>query len=57
MHWHAYWGGAQPRYMLLLILALLVILALFGAGFALHLLWWVAIVALIVFVVGFFLRR
>ena len=37
--------------MLLLILALLVILALFGAGFALHLLWWVAIVALLVFVV------
>ena len=43
--------------MLLLILALLVILALFGAGFALHLLWWVAIVALVIFVVGFFLRR
>ena len=43
--------------MLLLLLALLVILALFGAGFALHLLWWVAIIALVVFVVGFFLRR
>jgi hypothetical protein len=43
--------------MLLLILALLVVLALFGAGFALHLLWWVAIVALIVLVVGFFIRR
>jgi hypothetical protein len=43
--------------MLLLILALLVILALFGAGFALHVLWWVAIAALIIFLVGFFLRR
>jgi hypothetical protein len=43
--------------MLLLILALLVILALFGAGFALHLLWWVAIIALVLFVIGFFLRR
>ena len=43
--------------MLLLLLALLVILALFGAGFAQHLLWWVAIIALVVFVVGFFLRR
>jgi hypothetical protein len=43
--------------MLLLLLALLVILALFGAGFALHLLWRVAIIALVVFVVGFFLRR
>ena len=43
--------------MLLLILALLVILALFGAGFALHVLWWVAIAALVIFVVGFFVRR
>ena len=43
--------------MLLLILALLVILALFGVGFALHLLWWVAIIALVLFLVGFFMRR
>jgi hypothetical protein len=43
--------------MLLLLIALLVILALFGAGFALHLLWWVAIAALVIFLVGFFLRR
>jgi hypothetical protein len=43
--------------MLLLLLALLVILALFGAGFALHLLWWVAIIALVVWVVGFFMHR
>jgi hypothetical protein len=43
--------------MLLLLLALLVILALFGAGFALHVLWWVAIVALVVWLAGFFMRR
>jgi hypothetical protein len=43
--------------MLLIILALLVILALFGAGFALHLLWWVAVIALVLFLVSFFLRR
>ena len=43
--------------MLLLILALLVILALFGAGFALHVLWWVAIAALVIWLVGFFMRR
>ena len=43
--------------MLLLLLALLVILALFGAGFALHVLWWIAIAALVIFLVGFFLRR
>jgi hypothetical protein len=42
---------------LLLILAILVVLALFGAGFALHLLWWVALIALVLFVVGFFVRR
>jgi hypothetical protein len=43
--------------MLLLILALLVVLALFGAGFALHVLWWVAIAALVIWLVGFFMRR
>jgi hypothetical protein len=43
--------------MLLLILAILVVLALFGAGFALHVLWWVAIAALVIFLVGFFMRR
>ncbi|MGB6583352.1 MAG: hydrophobic protein [Streptosporangiaceae bacterium] len=43
--------------MLLLILAILVVLALAGAGFALHLLWWVALIALVLFVVGFFVRR
>ena len=43
--------------MLLLLLALLIILVLFGAGFALHVLWWVAIAALVLFLIGFFLRR
>jgi hypothetical protein len=43
--------------MLLLLLALLVVLILFGAGFALHVLWWVAIAALIIWLIGFFARR
>jgi hypothetical protein len=43
--------------MLLLIIALIVILALFGAGFALHVLWWVAIAALVIALIGFFMRR
>ena len=43
--------------MLLLIIALIVVLALFGAGFALHVLWWVAIAALVIALIGFFLRR
>lgn len=43
--------------MLLFILALLIILIIAGAGFALHVLWWIALAALIVWLVGFFLRR
>ena len=43
--------------MLLLIIALIVVLALFGAGFALHVLWWVAIAALVIALIGFFMRR
>ena len=43
--------------MLLMLLLLLVVLVLFGAGFALHVLWWVAIAALVLWLVGFFLRR
>lgn len=43
--------------MWLLLLALLIILVLFGAGFALHVLWWVAIAALVIALVGFFARR
>ena len=43
--------------MLLMLLALLIILIMFGAGFALHVLWWVAIAALVLWLVGFFLRR
>jgi hypothetical protein len=39
--------------MVLLVVAMLVILALFGAGFALHVLWWVAIAALVLAVIGF----
>jgi len=43
--------------MLLMLLALLIILIVAGAGFALHVLWWIAIAALVVWLVGFFLRR
>jgi hypothetical protein len=42
---------------MLMLLALLIILIVAGAGFALHLLWWVAIAALIVWLIGFFVRR
>jgi hypothetical protein len=42
---------------MLLLLALLIILIIAGAGFALHLLWWVAIAALVVWSLSFLLRR
>lgn len=42
---------------MLLILALLLVLILFGAGFALHLLWIVAVVFAIVWIVGFAIGR
>jgi hypothetical protein len=43
--------------MLILLLALLIILIVAGAGFALHVLWWVAIAALIVRLLAAFTRR
>ncbi len=42
---------------MLMLLALLIILIVAGAGFALHLLWWIAIAALVVWLMGFFVRR
>ncbi|MFD9124057.1 hydrophobic protein [Kitasatospora sp. NPDC059571] len=42
--------------MVVLLLVLLLILLLFGAGFAVHLLWWIALAVLILWLVGFFAR-
>ena len=42
---------------MIFLLALLVILIVAGAGFALHLLWWVAIAALIVWALSLLFRR
>jgi hypothetical protein len=42
--------------MVVILLALLVVLILFGAGFALHLLWWIALAALVIWLLGFLLR-
>jgi hypothetical protein len=42
---------------MLLILAVLLLAALlFGLGFAVHVLWWIAVIVLILWVLGFFLR-
>ena len=42
---------------MLLVLALLVVLIFFGAGFAVHLLWIAAVVLLVLWVVGFAIGR
>jgi hypothetical protein len=42
--------------MWLIILVLLLALLLGGLGFAAHLLWWIAIIVLIVWILGFVLR-
>ena len=42
--------------MAVILVALLVVLILFGIGFAIHVLWWLALVALVIWLLGFFLR-
>jgi hypothetical protein len=39
-----------------ILLVLLLALVLFGAGFALEVLWWIAIAVLVVWLLGFLLR-
>jgi hypothetical protein len=43
--------------MLLLLALVILALILFGAGFAVHLLWWIALIALVVLVVQAFTMR
>jgi hypothetical protein len=42
--------------MAIILIALLIILLIGGLGFAIHLWWWVAIVALVLWLLGFLLR-
>jgi len=39
---------------MVVLLALLIVALLFGLGFAVKILWWVAIFALVLWIVGFF---
>ncbi|MDH6213282.1 hydrophobic protein [Streptomyces sp. NPDC001002] len=39
-----------------ILLVLLLVLVLFGAGFAVKLLWWIALVVLVLWVLGFLMR-
>ncbi|MCC0093613.1 MULTISPECIES: hydrophobic protein [Streptomyces] len=55
-------GGRQGRRlsevetMVPLLLVLLLVLVLFGAGFAVQVLWWVAIAVLVLWLIGFVAR-
>jgi Trk-type K+ transport system membrane component len=42
--------------MLAILLALVVVIILGGLGFAIHVLWWIALAALIIWLLGFVLR-
>ncbi|MGW4379758.1 hydrophobic protein [Kitasatospora sp. NPDC004531] len=42
--------------MLAMLLVLLLILVLFGAGFAVKVLWWIALAVLVLWLIGFFAR-
>ncbi|GGS95646.1 MULTISPECIES: hydrophobic protein [Streptomyces] len=39
-----------------ILLVLLLVLILFGAGFALKILWWIALVVLVLWLLGFLVR-
>ncbi|MEU9286295.1 hydrophobic protein [Streptomyces sp. NPDC048275] len=42
--------------MIPILLVLLLILILFGAGFAVKILWWLAVIVLVLWLLGFLLR-
>jgi hypothetical protein len=42
--------------MALILIALLVVLILGGLGFVLHILWWIALIALVLWLLGFVFR-
>jgi hypothetical protein len=42
---------------MIVLVALLIIVLIFGLGFAIHVLWWVALAALVVWALSFLARR
>lgn len=42
--------------MLLILAVLLLALILFGAGFAIHVLWWIALIVIVLWLLGFLFR-
>jgi hypothetical protein len=49
-------AGREVEKMIPLVLVLLLVLILFGAGFALKALWWIAIILLVLWLLGFVFR-
>jgi hypothetical protein len=43
--------------MAIILIALIVVLILGGLGFLIHVLWWLALAALVIWLAGFLLRR
>jgi hypothetical protein len=49
-------GTTKGDVMAVLLIALLVVLILAGLGFVLHVLWWLAVIALVLWLLGFAFR-
>ena len=49
-------GHRKERLMALILLVLLLALLLGGLGFILHVLWWIALVVIVLWLVGFLVR-
>ena len=43
--------------MAIILIALIIVLILGGLGFLIHVLWWLALAALVIWLAGFLLRR
>lgn len=50
------WRERKEQNMLIILAVLLLAVILFGLGFALHLLWWIALILLVLWLLGFVLR-
>jgi Flp pilus assembly protein TadB len=49
-------GLRKERLMALILIVLLLALLLAGVGFAVHILWWIALVVLVLWLLGFLVR-
>jgi len=54
--WLAPDGPLKGRLMGIILLVLLLALILGGLGFAIHILWWIALVVLVIWLIGFVVR-